>query len=272
MSQAQNCTAVYAAPASTLPIRLNLNFGGTLSMGSVVSTPTGIQCGNGGTACQVDFGRNTVVSLTATPNPGFQFTGWGGDCVGSGLSTFYVMTGNRNPAQCDANFASTAQQVPLTVNVSGSGRVTSTPAGISQCGAPSGEDCTQSYSAGQMVTLTAAPGNPQSTFAGWSGSCTGTAATTTVPMNQAATCTASFTGMVTVNFVVVGSGQVTNGSPPLSCTSTGGTCILQEALGSADTVNASANATWSGSCAAPTPQNTRTIDFTRDGTCTVTFP
>lgn len=272
MSQAQDCTAVFVAAPGPLPIRLNLNFGGALSSGSVVSSPTGIQCGSGGTQCQADFGRNTVVSFTATPNPGFQFTGWGNDCVGSGPSTFYVMTGNRNPAQCDAIFAPVTTQVPLTVNVSGSGRVTSSPAGISQCGAPSGEDCTQSYPSGQMVTLTASPGNLQSTFAGWSGSCSGTTTTTTVAMNQAATCTASFTGMVTVNFVVMGSGQVTNSSPPLSCTSTGGTCMLQEALGSADTVNASVNATWSGSCATPTAQNSRTIDFTRDGTCTVTFP
>ena len=50
----------------------------------------------------------------------------------------------------------------------GSGTVTSSPAGIN-CGA----DCSESYPQGAVVTLTAAPATG-STFAGWSGPCSGT--------------------------------------------------------------------------------------------------
>ncbi|CAN5867248.1 hypothetical protein BH18ACT6_BH18ACT6_10000 [soil metagenome] len=49
------------------------------------------------------------------------------------------------------------------------GTVTSSPTGIN-CGT----DCTEAYSNGTVVTLTATPA-AGSTFAGWSGACTGTA-------------------------------------------------------------------------------------------------
>jgi uncharacterized repeat protein (TIGR02543 family) len=73
----------------------------------------------------------------------------------------------------------------LTVTKSGQGSVRSAPAGIN-CG----RDCSESYSAGTTVVLTAraAPGYR---FTGWSGACSGTG-TCTVTMNQAKTATAAF--------------------------------------------------------------------------------
>ena len=70
-------------------------------------------------------------------------------------------------------------------NGTGSGTVTSSPGAIN-CGAT----CSQSYTQGTVVTLTptAAAG---STFAGWSGDCTGTGACT-VTMSQARSVTATF--------------------------------------------------------------------------------
>jgi hypothetical protein len=70
---------------------------------------------------------------------------------------------------------------------SGSGKVTSTPTGI-DCGS----DCSESYTAGTVVTLTAEPG-PSSTFEGWSGdSCSGTSLTCQVTMDTTRTATATF--------------------------------------------------------------------------------
>jgi hypothetical protein len=71
------------------------------------------------------------------------------------------------------SFTTTAPQpidVTLTIAKSGagSGTVTSSPAGIS-CGAT----CSHAYAHGTAVTLTATPA-AGSTFAGWSGPCTGT--------------------------------------------------------------------------------------------------
>jgi len=68
----------------------------------------------------------------------------------------------------------------------GSGRVTSSPAGI-DCGS----DCSEAYATGTSVTLTARPDYGY-VFAGWSGACSGTGPTCTVAMNAARTVTASF--------------------------------------------------------------------------------
>jgi hypothetical protein len=50
--------------------------------GSVSSLPAGIVCGS---TCNAVFDSDTVVTLSATPNPGSTFTGWsGGGCAGTG--------------------------------------------------------------------------------------------------------------------------------------------------------------------------------------------
>jgi hypothetical protein len=70
----------------------------------------------------------------------------------------------------------------------GSGIVSSAPAGIS-CG----DDCSNGYSTGAAVTLTATP-DAGSFFAGWSGACGGTVNSCTVTIAAATSVTASFAG------------------------------------------------------------------------------
>ena len=66
--------------------------------------------------------------------------------------------------------SSTLYALAVTKQGSGSGTVTSSPAGI-LCGAA----CLASYVHGTVVTLTATPA-AGSVFAGWTGACTGTGA------------------------------------------------------------------------------------------------
>ncbi len=73
----------------------------------------------------------------------------------------------------------------LDVSLTGTGSVTSSPAGIN-CPAT----CSASFTQGQAVTLTATPGT-NFTFSGWSGACTGTAACT-VTLTAASTVAANF--------------------------------------------------------------------------------
>lgn len=77
------------------------------------------------------------------------------------------------------------QSLTVTKAGTGTGTVTSSPAGI-DCGS----DCTESYATGTSVTLTATP-SAGSVFAGWSGACTGTG-TCTVAMTEARSVTATF--------------------------------------------------------------------------------
>jgi hypothetical protein len=78
---------------------------------------------------------------------------------------------------------------PITLSVSkagtGSGTVTSNPSGIN-CGST----CSAQFNSGTQVTLTATAASG-STFAGWSGACSGTSNTCTVTMNTAKSVTAT---------------------------------------------------------------------------------
>ena len=47
--------------------------------GSISSNPAGISCGS---TCSASFSNDTVVALTATPDPSYAFTGWSGACTG----------------------------------------------------------------------------------------------------------------------------------------------------------------------------------------------
>lgn len=96
---------------------------------------------------------------------------------------------------------------PQTLTVSktgtGSGTVTSSPAGIN-CG----DDCSEVYDYGSVVTLSAAAA-AGSTFTGWSGACTGTG-DCVISMDAARSVTATFTleeYTLTVNVISNGSVQ-----------------------------------------------------------------
>jgi len=90
----------------------------------------------------------------------------------------------------------------LTVTVSGSGSVASSPAGIDAC-TSTGGTCSAVFSAGTGVTLTATPATG-STFTGWSGaSCTGTSPCS-VTVNSAESVDATFAAIAAAR--VSGSG------------------------------------------------------------------
>ena len=92
----------------------------------------------------------------------------------------------------------------LTVTVSGSGSVSSSPSGIS---CPS--TCSASYSSGTVVTLTETPSGGY-IFTGWSGGgCSGAATTCAVTMSAAESVTATFTASssYTLSVTVTGSGR-----------------------------------------------------------------
>ncbi|MBF0261422.1 MAG: cadherin-like domain-containing protein [Magnetococcales bacterium] len=114
----------------------------------------------------------------------------------------------------------TASNLPLsnklTTATTGSGSIASTPAGIT-CGS----DCTESYSAGTFVTLTATPA-VDALFNGWSGACSGTGSCS-VLMSAAKSVTANFklinapptasNGALSTNEEVAYSGTLTASDP-----------------------------------------------------------
>ena len=163
----------------------------------------------------------------------------------------------------------TTQQNTLTVSKSGtgSGTVTSSPAGIN-CGS----DCSESYDQdqGTSVTLTATPATG-STFGGWSGACSGTGACT-VTMNAAKSVTATFNlqpagNTLTVSKTGTGSGTVKSSPTGINC---GSDCSEAYNQGTSVTLTAtpatgSTFGGWSGACS-----GTGACTVTVDGAVTVT--
>ena len=111
--------------------------------GTVTSSPAGISCG---ADCSEPYNSGTVVTLSQTATAGSTFAGWSGACTGTGACPVTM-----NAAKSvTATF--TLDPVTYTLTVAkagtGSGTVTSSPAGIS-CGA----DCSEPYNSGTVVTL-----------------------------------------------------------------------------------------------------------------------
>jgi hypothetical protein len=135
--------------------------------------------------CEAEYPEDTEVALVAEAKIGSEFSGWSGDCTGSGACELTMGEDKAVTATFDLEPPS---EFALTVSVagSGSGSVTSSPAGIN-CGI----DCSEAFAAGTEVTLTATP-TSGSAFAGWSGDCGGTGVCK-VTMSQARSVTAMFT-------------------------------------------------------------------------------
>jgi hypothetical protein len=157
-----------------------------------------------------------------------------------------------------ATFSQVAQTFALTVATAGNGTgsVTSDPAGITCPGT-----CTNNFASGTAVTLTATPA-AGSTFAGWSGACSGTGPCT-VTMTAAKSVTATFDPpefTLGVSTAGTGAGAVTSSPAGIGCP---GACSARYTQGTAVTLTAAPNATsafagWSGAC-------------TGAGTCVVTM-
>jgi fibronectin type 3 domain-containing protein len=143
-----------------------------------VSGP-GISCGSD---CTEDYVIGTSVTLTASPASGSIFSGWSGPCSGTGDCTITM----NDVKMVTATFNPPTFQLQVTKTGDGSGTVTSSPAGIN-CGG----DCTEEYSTGSIVMITATP-DSGSEFVEWTGSCIGTDPTCALNMDSPKTATASF--------------------------------------------------------------------------------
>jgi hypothetical protein len=230
------CTAVFNL-ISTYTLSVNRAGTGT---GTVTSNPTGINCGS---SCSTTLNSGTAVTLTATAASGSTFAGWLGNCTATGSVT---MTGNMS---CTATFNSSGYTLTSTVvnevtsSGTANGTIVSNPVGIS-CGT----DCSETYPAGQIVTLTPKPA-ANSKFKAWTGNAD--CSDGLVTMDASKTCTATFTlNTLTLSVSKIGNGTVTSTPSAVNC---GAVCSFNFVAGTAVTLKAApdagyAFAGWSGGC------------------------
>lgn len=231
MDASKTCTATFNIKTFTLTIPAS---GGTGS-GTYGGTTAGIK----------DYG--TSVSVTATPSAGSTFTRW--EASGAAASCHNATTSPcafNMTADASVQAIYTLKTFTLTINKAGTGSGTTTGAG------------TYNYGVSAPATATASAG---STFAGWSGDCSGTNTSVSVLMTADKTCTATFTAIVvptvtTASITNITKNSFTSGG---NVTSDGGATVTERGVA----VNSSSPATYS---------NNHTSDGTGTGAFVSNYP
>jgi RHS repeat-associated protein/uncharacterized repeat protein (TIGR02543 family) len=198
MDQTQNVTADFA------PMQMALTAAKTgAGTGTIISLPAGIDCG---ATCSANYDWSTPVTLTATPVTDSTFEGWSGACTGTVATCTVTMDQVQNVS---ADFAPAFKPLSLSKAGSGTGTITSSPAGI-DCGVT----CSATFATNTSVTLTATPGT-NSTFGGWFGACTGSATTCTVTLSKASSVNATFSVPAVTTYQYDANGNLTQITDPL---------------------------------------------------------
>lgn len=217
-------------------VQLTLRYSGS-GVGSVTDDINGVRCEP---AC-INYNINTLVTLTAVPEPNSVFTGWTDPaCPGIGTCT----------VRMDADKTITAQFVPTF-------RLTILKDGVSQSSVSvtsdqpevrCGTTCSASFKSGTEVKLTATP-EVKFVFTGWVGAeCPGMGSCSVI-MNGHQTITAVFKKTFILDTPIVGSGMVTLDPVGINCgdhcaTYTDGTGVTLTAVPAEGGVFAS----WDGYC------------------------
>jgi len=82
MTGSQNVTMTYTVNVTLYTLTVNNGANGTVNL-AAQGDPVGTNCAPGAT-CMADFNENAVVTLTPSPDLGYQLASWSGDCSGTG--------------------------------------------------------------------------------------------------------------------------------------------------------------------------------------------
>lgn len=234
-------------------------------------TAIGIDCGaEGPNDCSEVYVGTTesgaIVTLSAVPMAGFQFGAWNGcSAVNSAQQCTMFMFGAKT---ISVTFVPVVHALDVSLAGSGAGSVASTAHGIT---CPT--DCSESYTAGTAVILTATPAatvtvfpGTTNTFTGWSGCDSSSGVTCGVTMNTARSVTATFDARHQLAVSASGNGTVSGHG--IACGSTGAGCVGDYLYGTSITLIATPSAghevaAWTGCGAVSGNQCTLTMNDPR---------
>jgi hypothetical protein len=273
MDKAKSCTATFELPPVTYTLNVTKTGNGNIK-------GTGIDCGTDCT--EANLAANTQVTLTATPDAGYQFVSWADACTGTTTTTTVTLTADQT---CQATFAPPAG-IALTVNKADDGRgilsarlQTETTASLT-CGTTC-PTATYTYPKDGVVILTATP-DKGFIFKDWT--CTGSSSVQgtqpwvrRITMTVPTTCVANFDQgqgyTLTLTQIGTGKGLVTSQPAGMNCTDP--TCSVFYAAGQKVILKAQPSpfatfVAWGGDCTGKTVTSA-TLTLTKDLNCTVQF-
>lgn len=207
---------------------------------TIVGTPPNGTCAGG-------YTYGTVVSLSASGDPGYAFTGWSGDLTGSANPASLTIDANKNVT---ASFAPVACYTLAAGVAAGQGTVNASPA----------PNCNTKYNGGTTVTLTAAaaPGFQFSQWTDAAGAPISSSNPVAATMNADKTYNANFAAVPCYSLTLTaGSGGTAAASPAPNCGSryySGATVTLTAAPATGYSFGA-----WSGGVSGSTNPLTFTV-------------
>ena len=282
VSQNTSVDVSFAPPPPPPPSYVVTVGAGTSGTGAGAVSGSGINCAISGTSqsgdCSTTLVQGTQLTLTAAAGGGGSFLGWSGACASANTAASCTITVSQ-AMNVGASFAAPVVEPPppppppptYTVTIrkaassGGTGTVSGTGISCSITASSQAGDCTETFVQGTQLTLTSAA-TGGSSFAGWSGACSGTTATCTLTVSQNSTVDASFAAppppppprhVVTVAAATSGTGTGTVSASGIACTisaaSQSGDCAEEREQGTQFTLTAAATggssfAGWSGGC------------------------
>lgn len=184
MSAAREVWATFQAISSGPPQALTLTTAGS-GAGAITVSADGLTRSCTGT-CTLNFGRDTMVTLTAAPGPGVALASWSGACRGRKASCVVRMSGPRSVTAAYSTLPVYA--VNYTKAGTADGTIDVEAAGSTMsCAA----NCAPSLPAGTAIRVTARPAAGKS-FGGWSGVCRGMKASCSFTLRSSARLSAVF--------------------------------------------------------------------------------
>jgi hypothetical protein len=241
--------------APTFPLTVTPEGAG---LGTVTSTPAGIDCGS---ECEAEFEEGEEVELSQSAETGSEFVEWGGACSGTGSCEVTM----DEAKEVTATFELTPEfELEISTDGTGEGEVS--------CEAEGGpvEPCEAEYEEGTEVALVP-EAETGSEFSGWSEDCTGTGACE-LTMDEAKSVTATFDlESETLTAEVEGPGSV-SAPEDIDCP---GVCAGAYSFGETVTLIAVADSgaellEWSGECDSVTG-NECEVEMTADKTVKALF-
>jgi uncharacterized repeat protein (TIGR02543 family) len=169
-----------AVTGTTNPITITMDGNKSVTANFIRQYTLTIAAGTGGTTNPAPgsytHDSGTQVTVKATANSGYRFSGWSGDASGTTNPITITMDGIKSVT---ANFI---RQYTLTI-AAGTGGTTNPSPG------------TYTHDSGAQVSITAIANSSGYQFSGWSGSASGTTNPITITMDSDKSVTASFTAI-----------------------------------------------------------------------------